>query len=130
MILQAPTSFLSALIALAGGSPPPGVLRIMESLPGNLVAGPQQLADNTAVPALINSGAQTFALPTNFSTSWLYIPNFWLEVLLGLKWPQDTPLCLDQNCCCDFQGAWGATFQGLGWSAATPASGPWPILNV
>lgn len=129
MILRAPTSFLSALVALAAATPPPGTLQIIESEPvgGN---APQNLASNSGVAALVNSGAQTFAPPGAFSTSWLYVPDQWLEQLLGLNWPQGVPLCLDQNCCCDFQGAWAGVFQGLGWSAGVPASGPWPVLDV
>lgn len=129
MILQAPTSFLSALVALAGGTPPPGVLQIIESEPqgGN---APQALASNSGVAALVNSGARTFTLPAAFSASWLYVPDQWLEVLLGITWPQGVPLAMDANCCTDFQGAWGAQFQALGWTGGTPASGPWPVLDI
>lgn len=130
MILQAPSSFLTALVALAGGSPPPGTLQIIESLPAGGNA-PQELASNSQVAALINTSPRTFTLPSGFSASWIYIPDTWLEPLLGpFAWPQGVPLCLDANMCCDFQGAWGAQFLALGFTAGAPASGPWPILNI
>lgn len=128
MLLQAPTSFLSALVALAGGSPPPAPLQITESLPTG--QAPQNLVGNAPVAALISTGGRSFSLPAGFNASWLYIPDSWLEQLLGTPWPQGVPLILDANCCCDFQGLWASTFQALGFTAGVPASGPWPVLNI
>jgi hypothetical protein len=130
VILQAPSSFWTALVALAGSATPPaGVLQIVETNPQG-GSQPQNLSGNAAVAALINPSSQLFTLPDQFGPSWIYIPPFWVEPLLGLNAPQGVELCLDAKGCCDFQGTWGAQFQAFGWTAGTPADGQWPILDT
>lgn len=134
MILQAPTSFLTAVVALAA-NPPAGaalaLVQVFEPPTNPPVAEPPAYPGSSAtIAALINTGGRSIAVPAAYAPAVLNIPSRWLPSLLaGFGGIGDGFLPMDANCCTDMQGAWASTFLALGWTAGTPAAGPPPVLD-
>jgi hypothetical protein len=138
VLLQAPTSWLNAL--LAGGLPTP------QLLPGGgyyglhlvpaIASADRQPAEypggSAAVAALINASTRSIAVPAGFAPAWLEIPIAWVRALAGAQgasMPTSGVLQLSADCGADIQGAYAAAFQALGFTTYTPAApGPWPIV--
>ncbi len=157
MLLKASSSFMTALVALAGSSS--GNLRVVAASPAdtrnpsgaqyvpsvNSVPtapattgggnAPGALATDAQVAALINTSTRVLTMPAGYSGMWwLEICQSWLQLLAGTAaplMPQQGGLLLSSECGADFQGAYAAAFQAspLSFTSYTPAvSGPWPVI--
>ena len=138
MLLQASTSWLNSLIALAGGAS--GNLRLVVATPrddrpfdqsyiGSVNSTPPT---DATIAGFINSTTKAITVPgaAALGPLWLEIPNSWVKTIAGAQgnnMPTER-LQLSTDCGADFQGAWGAVFQALGFTSYSPsAAGPWPV---
>jgi|GEM_PF-5022615 len=139
MLLQAPTTWLNALIALADGGV--GNLRLVKALvsdtdrPFNAArmfddSGTATKLTDSQIAALINAAGRSIAVPALYVPAWLEIPSAWvLRLANNAPMPQSGVFQLSADCGADFQGAWAAAFQALGFTSYTPAApGPWPVI--
>jgi hypothetical protein len=109
-------------LRLVGTQPPAD--RQLGIVPGN----------SAAIGALINTGAQSIAVPATFGPAWLQIPPQWVNALFagtGVTPPTDGPLQLSTECALDARGIWATALvqSGLFAAFANPTALPLPVLS-
>jgi hypothetical protein len=136
MILQAPSSWLTALVtAMTSPGLTPGTLQLVRAV----ASADRQLTSYpfaTQIPGMINPSAKSIAVPAGLAPAWLQIPPSAVAAINPLSsgpnavsMPTAGALQLSAELCCDFRGGWENVFQSIGWAPFTPTIQPVPTCS-